>query len=131
MDYISKEVVEKVRKEYPKGCRIALVEMEDEQAPPIGTKGTVEGVDDIGSILVRWDNGCGLHLVYGVDRCRKLESVMTVCSGRCEIWEDRKEALAFYLKGMGISEGSEQGRYTKIYLELLAGKEIATDGEIY
>ncbi|WP_454898253.1 DUF4314 domain-containing protein [Veillonella seminalis] len=39
-----------------------LVRMEDVQAPPIGTKGTVIGVDDIGSIMVRWDNGCGLSI---------------------------------------------------------------------
>ena len=43
------------------------------QAPPIGTKGTVIGVDDIGSIMVRWDNGCGLSVAYGVDRCIRIE----------------------------------------------------------
>lgn len=31
--------------------------MDDPQAPPIGTKGTVQGVDDIASIRVHWDNG--------------------------------------------------------------------------
>ena len=41
--------------------------MEDDQAPPIGTEGTVRGVDDIGSILVAWDNGCGLNVVLGED----------------------------------------------------------------
>ena len=42
------------------------------QAPPVGTKGTVRGVDDIGSIMVAWDNGCGLSVAYGEDICRKL-----------------------------------------------------------
>ena len=46
--------------------------MDDVQAPPIGTKGTVYGVDDTGSMLVNWDNGSGLNVVYGVDSCRKL-----------------------------------------------------------
>lgn len=46
--------------------------MDDIQAPPIGTKGTVIGVDDIGSIMVRWDNGSGLNLAYGEDICKKL-----------------------------------------------------------
>jgi hypothetical protein len=34
--------------------------MDDIQAPPAGTKGTVYGVDDTGSLLVHWDNGSGL-----------------------------------------------------------------------
>ena len=46
--------------------------MDDPQAPPIGTKGTVIGVDAIGSIMVRWDNGSGLNVVYGEDICRKV-----------------------------------------------------------
>ena len=46
--------------------------MDDPQAPPIGTKGTVIGVDAIGSIMVHWDNGSGLNVVYGEDVCRKV-----------------------------------------------------------
>ena len=68
----SKNIVEKVRKEYPVGARVELVRMDDAQAPPIGTKGTVEGVDDIASLLVRWDNGSGLNVVYGKDIVRKI-----------------------------------------------------------
>lgn len=56
-----------LRKEYPVGTRIELLKMDDTQAPPIGTKGTIIGVDDIGSILVRWDNGSSLNLIYGED----------------------------------------------------------------
>ena len=51
---------------------VELVLMDDPQAPPIGTKGTVRGVDDIGSIMVAWDNGCGLSVAYGADICRKV-----------------------------------------------------------
>jgi hypothetical protein len=43
--------------------------MDDSQAPPIGTKGTVVGVDDTGSLLVHWDNGSTLNVLYGIDRC--------------------------------------------------------------
>jgi hypothetical protein len=46
--------------------------MDDAQAPPVGTRGTVIGVDDTGSIMVDWDNGSGLNIIYGVDRCRKV-----------------------------------------------------------
>lgn len=69
----SYEKVEQLRKEYPKGCRVELLEMNDVQAPPVGTKGTVSGVDDMGSIIVRWDNGSGLLVVYSVDRCRRID----------------------------------------------------------
>jgi hypothetical protein len=46
--------------------------MDDPQAPPVGTKGTVYGVDDIGNIMVAWDNSCGPSVTYGVDIRRKL-----------------------------------------------------------
>lgn len=65
--------VERLRKQYPTGTRVELVEMDDPQAPPVGTKGTVYGVDDIGSILVDWDNGSGLNVAFGMDRVRKVE----------------------------------------------------------
>ena len=46
--------------------------MDDIQAPPVGTKGTVRGVDDIGSIMVSWDNGSSLSVAYGEDSCRRI-----------------------------------------------------------
>lgn len=71
--FIRKEILEKLRKEYSPGTRVELIRMEDIQAPPTGTQGTVIGVDDIGSIMVSWDNGSSLSVVYGEDSCRKLE----------------------------------------------------------
>ncbi|MEG1149100.1 MAG: DUF4314 domain-containing protein [Niameybacter sp.] len=73
MKFPSKEIVEQVRKEYLKGIRVELVRMDDLQAPPIGTEGTVRGVDDTASIMVSWDNGSSLHVIYGEDICRKIE----------------------------------------------------------
>ena len=69
----SREIVERVRKTYPTGCRVELISMDDPYsslAP--GTKGTVRLVDDTGTVFVSWDNGSGLGVVYGVDRIRKL-----------------------------------------------------------
>ena len=66
----SREIVERLRKNYPKGTAVELVRMNDEHAPPPGTRGTVTGVDDIGSIMVRWDNGSGLSVAFGEDVCR-------------------------------------------------------------
>lgn len=57
-----------LRERYPVGTRVRLVMMEDPFAPPIGTLGTVKGVDDIGSLLVEWDNGSSLNVLYGVDQ---------------------------------------------------------------
>lgn len=72
MPYPSKEIVERLRQEYPPGTRVELVRMDDAQAPPIGTHGTVIGVDDIASIMVRWDCGGSLSVAYGEDECKKL-----------------------------------------------------------
>jgi hypothetical protein len=73
MRFPSREIVDRVRKENPVGVRVELTRMDDFQAPPIGTKGTVTGVDDTASILVSWDNGSHLNVVYGEDACRKIE----------------------------------------------------------
>ena len=73
MQFPNRNIVEMLRKQYPAGTRVKLVKMDDCQAPPIGTKGTVRGVDDTGSIMVHWDNGSSLNVVYGEDLCRKIE----------------------------------------------------------
>ena len=67
MRFPSRELVERLRERYPKGTRVELVRMDDPQAPPAGTRGTVIGVDDIGSLMVSWDNGSGLSVAYGED----------------------------------------------------------------
>ena len=72
--FIKREIVERLRKQYPAGTRVELIRMEDEQAPPIGTRGTVVGVDDMGSIMVAWDSGGSLSVFYGEALCRKIEN---------------------------------------------------------
>ena len=129
MKFPSREIVERIRREYPVGTRVELVRMDDAQAPPVGTKGTVKGVDDTGSLLVRWDNGSGLNVVYGEDFVRKIPVVKTVCYGRTEEWYSRAETEQFFLRAMTGSEGSEQSRYMKIYTELRLGNTLCTDEE--
>ncbi len=70
MKFPSREIVEEIRKRYPKGSRVVLVFMDDTQAPPVGTLGTILGVDDIGSLMVEWDNGSHLNVIYGEDKVR-------------------------------------------------------------
>lgn len=57
---------------YPAGTRVKLLEMNDIQAPPIGTLGTVMYVDDIGTIHIKWDNGSTLGAAYPEDRVTKI-----------------------------------------------------------
>lgn len=68
----SKETIASLRKTYPKGQRVVLVEMGDAHAPKPGTEGTVERVDDLGTIHISWDNGSTLGAVYGMDYVRKI-----------------------------------------------------------
>ena len=72
MIFPSRETVERLRREYHAGTRVELVRMDDVQAPPPGTIGEVMGVDDTGSLLMRWSNGSGLNVVYGEDLVRKI-----------------------------------------------------------
>ena len=88
MNFPDRNTVERVRKEYPVGTRVILEQMEDPQAPPIGTLGTVIGVDDTASLLMKWDNGSGLNVVYGEDRVTRMimtdkvfQQIMEIRSG--------------------------------------------------
>ena len=72
--YIKKEELEALRAEYPPGCRVELVKMDDpyREMPP-GMQGVVTGVDDSGSIHVDWQNGSSLAVICREDECRKVE----------------------------------------------------------
>ena len=68
MRFPTREIVERVRAEYPVGCRVRLERMNDPYVTiPRGTEGTVIGVDDTASIMVNWDNGSGLNVIYNHD----------------------------------------------------------------
>lgn len=69
---ISQKTLDKLRTQSPKGTRVKLIKMNDYQAPPKGTQGTVLGIDDAGSIMVSWDTGSSLSVVYGEDIVEKL-----------------------------------------------------------
>lgn len=51
-----------LEKQYPIGTRVMLKSMNDVQAPPFGTLGTVQFVDAIGNIFVQWDSGSTLNV---------------------------------------------------------------------
>lgn len=57
-----------IKEQYPKGTRLECISMEDPWSPIMpGTRGTVEAVDDMGQIHMRWDNGRTLALIPGED----------------------------------------------------------------
>ena len=62
--------VVEIKKRYVPGMRVQLVKMDDFQSPPIGTLGTVKGVDDLESILIFWDNGSNLNAVLGENKIK-------------------------------------------------------------
>lgn len=64
MEQINKEEIEK---KYPKGTRIKLISMKDDYAVEPESIGTVDYIDDIGTIHINWDNGSTLGLIYGED----------------------------------------------------------------
>ena len=70
-----KEELAMMRRRYKPGTRIELISMDDPLAPAPGTRGTVTGVDDIGSVMCRWDNGSSLSLAYRQDSFKVVDGV--------------------------------------------------------
>lgn len=69
----SREVVTRLRERYPKGCRVELVQMNDPYSKlKPGDKGTVDFIDDTGTIFCSWDIGSTLGVVFGEDVVKKL-----------------------------------------------------------
>ena len=56
--------------------------------------------------------------------------ITTVCYRQKDVWQTRKEAMDFFLEGMIATMGSaESTRYERIYCQLAAGADFATDEE--
>lgn len=67
--FLSQNQVEKIKEQYPIGTRIELIHMDDPYGPiEPGAQGTVDSVDDAGTLHMRWDNGRTLGIVPGEDQ---------------------------------------------------------------
>lgn len=66
------EKVVQIKEKYPTGTRVKLIKMFDDYAPPEGTYGTVNFVDDIGTVHINWDTGSSLGLIVDVDEFYKV-----------------------------------------------------------
>lgn len=72
----SHKEVSRLRTQYPAGTRLELIEMDDPYShPKPGDQGIVQGVDDMGQIMMRWDNGSSLSLVPGFDKFKIVKEV--------------------------------------------------------
>lgn len=75
MTFPDRKTVERLRKEYPVGCRVVLDEMDDPYTKiPVGSQAAVLGVDDAGNILCAWDMGSSLSTAWPIDRCHKIRT---------------------------------------------------------
>ena len=75
MNFPDQKTVERLREQFPVGCRIVLDCMDDPYVSiSPGTQGTCRGVDDVGSVMAAWDCGSSLSVAYGADRAHRVAS---------------------------------------------------------
>lgn len=69
MNRPSRATVERLREMYPSGTRVKLIHMDDPYNRVLkpGCLGTVDFVDDVGTLAMHWDCGSSLGVVYGED----------------------------------------------------------------
>lgn len=71
--FFSQETVTRVRETYPPGCRVELISMDDPYRKlQIGVLGTVDFVDDTGTVFIIWDCGPRLGAVYDEDVIKRI-----------------------------------------------------------
>ena len=132
MNTPSKEWLDFLREQYPKGSRIRLTEMGTDPRPiPPGSTGTLQFIDDAGQFHVDWDNGRSLALAMGADRFQVLPPKPTLLKLYMPLTAD------FYPRNEwgGISEDGEpwDGRtlldYEDSILAALALEKIPEEAE--
>ena len=73
--FMDHKQVQRIKEQYPQGTRIRLIGMDDPYAPILpGTEGTVNVVDDIGTLHCTFDNGRTLGVIPGEDSFSVLPS---------------------------------------------------------
>jgi len=66
--FLDHRTVQRIKEQYPDGTRIRLLSMDDPYAPiSPGTEGTVDFVDDIGTLHCIFDNGRTFGVIPGED----------------------------------------------------------------
>ena len=57
----------------------------------------------------------------------RTRKVTTVCNGNKEVWNEREEAQAFFLRQMMTTAGEERDRAECIYIQLIHGLDKCED----
>ena len=92
--FLSQKQVEKIKEQYPVGTRIELIHMDDSYGPiKPGAQGTVDSVDDVGTLHMRWDNGRTLGIVPGEDQSLKKRSWKMIKNKLWEGWACKKDRI--------------------------------------
>lgn len=124
---ITASFLTEVRDLYTPGTKVRLIQMNDTQAPPSGTIGVVEHVDDIGTIHVKWETGSTLGVVWGEDKIMLVDKVVTICNGERKVWEHREDAVKFYAQALANGEGAMLRKYLNVLCSLFLDLVICTD----
>ncbi|GEM_PF-3524192 len=111
--YRLSRIAEQLKKDYPKGTRIVLLDMGDDPRPiESGTRGTVRSVDDMAMVHCDFDNGRYFGIVYGEDRYRKLteQEIEEELSDYVIIWQrlDKGKASRIALVDSNVNPSDEK-----------------------
>ena len=78
-NFISKAALEARRARYKKGVCVELISMTDPYTKlKPGDMGTVDFVDDAGTVFINWDSGSHLGAVFGEDEIRILSKAEVI-----------------------------------------------------
>ena len=111
--------INNIKKKITEGTRIELIKMYDLNALPCGSKGIVKRIDDVGNIIMNWDNGSTIPLVIGTDNFKIISNKYN------EVDYNKKMDLEEYIQLFDKSFG------TKIYCEFIHNKFVLLDKIFY
>ena len=105
---INRETIERLRKEYPQGATVELLEMNDPfREMPSGLRGVVDLVDDAGGIHINWQNGSGLAAIPEVDRIRRIRVCPRCGEEYCAVPAISRAGLGEICPACGVKEAME------------------------
>lgn len=116
-----KQNIKEIRGKYLPGMKVRLIKMEDDQAPPIGTEGIVQGVDAIGSVKVLWNTGSTLSVIIGEDEIEIINGNETLEGNVYNAYSEEAD-ITFILEDknnstsvVGFYYGKPRDDLTKLY----------------